>query len=159
MEVPALQGMTIERGLLTMEKPALKSEQHKSLRIGIPREVSNEERRVSLAPSGISTLVGNGREVFIEKQAGAQAHFSDEAYIEAGAEVMEDPADVYSRCELIVKVGPPCDEEWGLLQEEQILISALHLGGTSPEFLRRLMDLGITGIGFEFIRGYSAAQR
>src|SRR5690606_7396722 len=53
---------------------------------------------------------------------------------------------------LIVKVGPPVGEELDLLQEKQILISALHLGHTTPEFLKQLMELRVTGIGFEFIR-------
>jgi len=135
-----------------MEQRAPLREQNTSLRIGIPREVSNEERRVALAPSGVSTLVANGHEVYVEKQAGLQAHFTDEKYSEAGAEVIEAPADLYSKCELIVKVGPPSAEELALLQEKQILISALHLGDTSPDFLRCLMEQGITGIGFEFIR-------
>ncbi len=152
MEVPALQGFTLERGLLTMEKPLRTREGQTSLRIGVPREVSNEERRVSLSPSGVRTLVANGHEVYVENGAGAQAHFSDVQYAEAGGEIMTSPADLYGKCELIVKVGPPSDEELDYLQEKQILISALHLGGTSPVFLRRLMDLGITGIGFEFIR-------
>ncbi|GIV59897.1 alanine dehydrogenase [Rhodocaloribacter litoris] len=152
MEVPALQSFALEGGLLTMEKPLRVGERHTSLRIGIPREISNEERRVSLAPSGVSTLVANRHEVYVEKGAGEQAHFSDERYAEAGAELVENSADLYSKCELIVKVGPPCEEELSLLQEKQILISALHLGDTSPAFLRRLMELNITGIGFEFIR-------
>ncbi|RMF54125.1 MAG: alanine dehydrogenase, partial [Bacteroidetes bacterium] len=152
MEVPALQSFALEGGLLTMEKPLRVGERHTSLRIGIPREISNEERRVALAPGGIQTLVANRHEVYVEKGAGEQAHFSDERYAEAGAELVESSADLYSKCELIVKVGPPCEEELALLQEKQILISALHLGGTSPAFLRRLMELNITGIGFEFIR-------
>lgn len=152
MEVPSLQGVSIEHGMLTMEKPLELSEQHRQLTIGIPREVSNEERRVSISPSGVSSLVSNGHSVFVEKDAGSQAHFSDAEYSDAGATIVQNPEDVYSQSELIVKVGPPCDDELGLLQEKQILISALHLGGTSPEFLNRLMTLGITGIGFEFIR-------
>ncbi len=152
MEIPALKGLTIERGLMTMEKPYSRREQHTSLRIGIPREVSNEERRVSLTPSGVSTLVADGHEVFVEKEAGLQAHFNDSGYAEAGAELVDSAADLYSKSNLIVKVGPPGGAELDLLQEKQIVISALHLGGTTPDFLRRLMEQGITGIGFEFIR-------
>jgi len=137
---------------MTMEKPLLMHEQHTSLRIGIPREISNEERRVALAPGGVSALVANGHEVFIETGAGLQAHFSDRSYVDAGAELVDSPEALYSQCNLIVKVGPPVGEELGYLQEKQILISALHLGGTTPDFLMRLMELGITGIGFEFIR-------
>lgn len=152
MEIPSLQGLSIDPGLLTMEKPVSLSEKHTSLRIGVPREVSNEERRVALAPLGVAGLVANGHEVFVEKAAGHQAHFTDAEYAEMGGEIVDAPADLYGKCNLIVKVGPPSGEELDFLQEKQILISALHLGHTTPEFLHRLMDLRITAIGFEFIR-------
>lgn len=152
MEVPALQGLALEHGLLTMEKSVASQEGRSSLRIGIPREVSNEERRVALAPSGVHTLVQAGHEVCVEAKAGKDAHFSDQAYADAGAEIVDDSGALYSRSQLIAKVGPPTPEELALLQEKQTLVSALHLGNTTPDFLRRLMDLGITGIGFEFIR-------
>ncbi len=152
MEIPSLQGLERERGLMTMEKPLKKEDEHQSLRIGVPREVANEERRVALAPSGASALVANGHEVYVEQGAGRQAHFQDEEYTESGAELIKSPDDLYGHCDLIVKVGPPNDEEMDLLQERQILLSALNLGGTTPDFLRHLMRLKITGIGFEFIR-------
>lgn len=152
MEVPSLQGLGIEYGLLTMEKRAKLSEKHRVLRIAIPKEISNEERRVAVSPAGVHTLVSNGHEVMIGADAGEAAHFPDIEYADAGAQVESDTATLYGACELIVKVGPPSEEELKLLQEKQILISALHLGETTPDFLKRLMDLGITGIGFEFIR-------
>ncbi len=152
MEVPSLQGLSIEHGLLTMEKPARLGDAERSLRIAVPREVSNEERRVALAPGGVGALVANGHEVFVEVDAGTQAHFTDKEYAEAGGEMVHSAVDLYNKAELVVKVGPPSDEELSYLHEKQILVSALHLGGTSPEFLKRLMNLGITGIGFEFIR-------
>ena len=137
---------------MTMEKPMKEGEEHQSLRIGVPREVANEERRVAIAPSGVSALVGGGHDVFVEEGAGRQAHFQDNEYEESGAELVDDPGDLYERSDLVVKVGPPDEDEMDLLQEGQILISALNLGGTTPEFLHHLMRLRITGIGFEFIR-------
>lgn len=152
MEVPSLQGLGIEHGLLTKEKRHALSEKHQVLRIAIPREVSNEERRVSVSPVGVRTLVANGHKVYVGAGAGESAHFSDVEYADSGAEVVENAADLFSNCDLIVKVGPPSTEEWNLMQERQILISALHLGGTSPTYLKRLMELCVTAIGFEFIR-------
>ena len=152
MEIPSLQGFEREHGLMTIEKPLKESDSHQSLRIGVPREVANEERRVALAPSGTSALVSNGHDVYVEQGAGRQAHFQDDEYAEAGADMVEDPGDLYEQCDLIVKVGPPDNEEMTLLQEGQILLSALNLGGTTPEFLHHLMRMRITGIGFEFIR-------
>jgi alanine dehydrogenase len=152
MEIPALQGLALERGLMTMEKPLPSREQQRSLRIGVPKESSNEERRVSLTPSGVGVLVADGHEVFVEAGAGDAAHFDDQGYSEAGAQIVKSAADVYSKTELIVKVGPPCGDEMDLLQEKQTVISALHLGNTTVDFLQHLMELRITGIGFEFIR-------
>ncbi len=152
MEVPSLQGLGIEHGLLTKEKRRALKEKHRSLRIAIPREVSNEERRVAISPAGVRALVADDHQVYVGAGAGESAHFSDTEYADAGAQMVQDPADLFSSCELIVKVGPPSSEEWNLMQEKQILISALHLGGTSPTFLKRLMELCVTGIGFEFIR-------
>jgi len=151
MEVPALQGLS-QRRLQPLAETLPTSQERESLKIGVPREVRGEEWRVALAPSGAQALVAGGHEVFVEKEAGRQAHFDDMEYTEAGAEVMGAPEDLYGEADLIVKVGPPGEDELDLLQENQILISALHLGGLSPTFLRRLMQLRVTGIGFEFIR-------
>ncbi len=152
MEIPSLQGLTAEQRLMTMEQRLPQRSERKSLRIGVPREMRGEERRVALAPSGVSALVADGHAVYVEKGAGRQAHFGDEEYAEAGGELVEAPEDLYSQCRLIVKVGPPGDDELDFLHEQQLLISALHLGSATPTFLRRLMELRITGIGFEFMR-------
>ena len=117
MEVPSLQGIKIESGLLTMEKRARVGERKQSLRIGIPGEISNEERRVSISPSGVGTLVANGHEVAVERGAGNGANFADSEYSEAGAEILDSVSELYARSNLIVKVGPPNRDELGYLQE------------------------------------------
>ena len=137
---------------MTQEKPLKQDDEQESLRIGVPREVGNEEQRVALAPSGTGALVANGHEVYVEEGAGHEAHFQNDEYVDAGAELVSAPDDLYERSDLIVKVGPPVEDEMDLLQEGQILLSALNLGGTTAEFLHHLMRLQITGIGFEFIR-------
>lgn len=152
MELPSLKSLSLETGLMTREKPQPLQEKQMALRIGVPREVTNEERRVALSPSGVATLVENGHAVYVETTAGDQAHFGDQEYADAGATIVISSADLYSQANLVAKVGPPSNEELPLLQEKQLLISALHLGNTTPYFLRRLMELSITGIGFEFIR-------
>ncbi len=152
MEVPAIQGLRSGEALMPMEQPLKLKEGKTSLRIGIPREVSDEECRVALAPSGVATLVASGHQVYIEDEAGASAHFANQEYVEVGAEVVESPEEVYSTSDLVVKVYPPTEAELEYLQEDQILVSALHLGNMSAHFLKRLMELRITGIGFEFIR-------
>ncbi|MEM1096541.1 MAG: alanine dehydrogenase [Bacteroidota bacterium] len=152
MEVPALRGLEIDPSLLVQEQAVAVAERTSSLRIGVPREVSNEERRVALAPSGVIALVADGHEVYVEKDAGAQAHLTDAEYADAGATIAPTPEALYAAADLIVKVGPLTESELDYLQEKQLIISALHLGNASPEFFKRLMDLSITGIGFEFMR-------
>ncbi|MEQ9103222.1 MAG: alanine dehydrogenase [Rhodothermales bacterium] len=152
MEIPALQGLGLEHGILTKEKRQKVGTHENALLIGVPREVSNEERRVAISPAGVQALVADGHRVLLGKGAGEGANFPDAQYADVGADIVADPADLYAKSQLIVKVGPPCDEEIDFLQEKQILISALHLGAANPQFVKRLMELGVTGIGFEFIR-------
>jgi alanine dehydrogenase len=152
MEIPSLQGLRIETELMTAEKPQELSEKHMALRVGVPREMSNEERRVAMAPSGVVALIAEGHEVLVQSGAGDSAHFADTEYSDAGAQLVADAAELYSKSNLIAKVGPPAGDELMLIQEKQIIISALHLGNTSPDYLRRLMEMRVTGIGFEFIR-------
>ncbi|MDX1530688.1 MAG: alanine dehydrogenase [Rhodothermales bacterium] len=151
MEIPSIQGFGTERALVPLEKPLAVKEQQRTLRIGVPKEVSNEERRVALAPYGVSILAAAGHEVAVERGAGEGAHFSDDEYAEAGADIVGGPGELYARSELVAKVFPPTEDETGMMQEKQVLISALHLGNANPDFLRRLMALRVTGIGFEFI--------
>ncbi len=107
MEIPALQGLKLEPGLRTMESPLGLRERHKAFRIGVPREVANEERRVALSPGGVTALVAYGNEVFVETEAGLQAHFPDNEYDEAGATIASSPEDLYSNCSLSSRSGRP----------------------------------------------------
>lgn len=149
MEIPAIQGL--DPTLVTLEKPAHVGATQQRLRIGVPSEAPNAERRVALAPSAAGLLVAHGHEVRIEAGAGAGAQFADVAYADAGCEVVPAAADVYTASDLIAKVFPPRPDEAELMQERQVLVSALHLGGLTPDLLRALMELRVTGIGFEFI--------
>ena len=151
MEIPAIQGLQIEKTLLPLERPAAVSERHQRLRVGIPSEAQNDERRVALAPYAAGLLVANGHEVRIEAGAGEAAQFADAEYAEFGCEVVEGAGAVYAASDLIAKVSPPRPDEIAMLRERTVVFSALHLGGLSPETLKGLMDLRATGIGFEFI--------
>lgn len=151
MDIKPLE--TEKIGIQTLEKQLMKSESKISLKIGLPREVSNDERRICLTPGGVSVLKANGHEVFMEKDAGAEANFTDKDYADAGAEIAYSIDEVYKKSEMIVKVAPPCADELDLLDNKQILLSALHLGNATEEFIETLIDKSITAIGFEFIKG------
>ncbi|MGD8427640.1 MAG: alanine dehydrogenase [Balneolaceae bacterium] len=140
-------------GIQTLEKQLMKFESKISLKIGLPKEVSDDERRICLTPGGVSVLVANGHEVFIEKGAGTEANFSDQEFADAGAEIAYGIDEIYKKSEMIVKVAPPTESEFDLLEENHILLSALHLGNTTEEFIEILIKKAITAIGFEFIKG------
>ncbi|MBO6792602.1 MAG: alanine dehydrogenase [Balneolaceae bacterium] len=144
---------TEQIGLKTLEKHLIRSRSEVSLKIGIPREHSNDERRVCLTPGGVAILKANGHDIYIEKGAGDEAKFSDRDYADSGAEIAFSSEDVFKKSELILKVAPLSDEEIEYVQPNQSIISALHLGNQKPEYFEALTKKSITGIGYEFIRG------
>jgi alanine dehydrogenase len=144
---------TEQIGIQTLEQRLMKSESNISLKIGLPKEVSNDERRICLTPGGVSVLVANGHQVFIEQDAGAEANFTDQEFADAGAEVAYSIDEIYQKSEMIVKVAPPSASEFELLEHDQVLLSALHLGNATEEFIDLLIKKSITAIGFEFIKG------
>lgn len=144
---------TEKMGIQTLEQRLMKSESNISLKIGLPREVSNDERRICLTPGGVSVLVSNGHEVFIEQDAGAEGNFTNQEFADAGAEIALSIDEVYEKSDMIVKVAPPSESEMELLEQDQTLLSALHLGNATEEFIDVLIDKSITAIGFEFIKG------
>ncbi|HIG76190.1 MAG TPA: alanine dehydrogenase, partial [Bacteroidetes bacterium] len=133
MEIPSIQGLQAEVGLLPLEKEREVSEAKRRLRIGVPSEEPNCERRVALAPYAVALLTGAGHEVRIESGAGEAAQFSDHDYAEAGAEVVEGAGQVFGESDLVVKVFPPREEELAMMKERQVLVSALHLGNITPD--------------------------
>lgn len=143
---------TEQIGIKTLEKSLMKSRTNRSLKIGLPKETSNDERRISLTPGGVSILTANGHEIVVEKNAGIDAHFSDRDYEEAGAVIAYSAEELFRTSEMIVKVAPPTKTELSWMQPNQILLSALHLGHTSQEFMNTLINKGICAIGYEFLK-------
>lgn len=139
-------------GIKTLERWLIKPEKTMNISLGIPRERTNDERRVALSPAGVKILTENGIRVTIEQQAGSASHFQDQEYAEAGAAVTESLDELYAKSNVIVKVSPPHEHEIPLLRQEQILISALHLGSIQPSLVKALLDKKITAMGFEFIQ-------
>jgi alanine dehydrogenase len=131
----------------------MKSESNISLKIGLPKEVSNDERRICLTPGGVSVLVSNGHEAFIEQDAGEEANFTNQEFADAGAEIALSIDAVYNKSDMIVTVAPPSKSGLELLEHDHTLLSALHLGNTTEEFINILIEKAITAIGFEFIKG------
>ncbi len=151
MEINPLE--TEQLGIKTLEKQLIKSDSNRSLKIGLPKEISNDESRISLTPAGVSVLTANGHEIFIEQKAGEAANFSDREYADAGAEISLSVDDLYKKSEMILKVAPPSPDEYKFLRQDHLLFSALHIGNTTEEFLTTLTKNCIAAIGYEFIQG------
>ena len=123
-----------------------------SLNIGIPREISFQENRVSLVPDDVALLVNHGHQVVIETGAGKNANFQDNDYSEAGGRIAYSPEELYKNAEIILKVAPPSLAEIEFMQPKQTLISTLQLPAQPENFLRRLIDKKITALAFEWIK-------
>lgn len=139
-----------ESALYPQEQLAkVKSKSH-SLFIGIPKEISRQENRVSLTPEAVSVIVNNGHEVWVETGAGAKAKYTDNAYSEAGAMIVDSAAEVY-KAHIILKIEPPTFAEIDLMKLNQVLISALQSGSQDVEYFKRLASKKIVGLAYEFI--------
>lgn len=144
---------TEQIGLKTLEKHLIRSKSKVSLKIGLPKEISNDERRISLTPGGVSILRANGHEIYLQKNAGEDANFTDQEYADAGAEIAYSAEDVFKKSELILKISPLTEEELDYLEPDQSIISALHMGSQKEMYLETLTQKSITGIAYEFIKG------
>jgi alanine dehydrogenase len=119
--------------------------------VGIPKEIKEEENRVAITPSGVAALVSHGHEVLIEQQAGRGSRFSNRAYAESGATIVDSAAEVWTRAEMVMKVKEPIPSEFAYLRPGLILFTYLHLAA-NPELTRILRDQKVTSIGYETIQ-------
>jgi len=96
------------------------------MKIGIPKEIKNNESRVALTPSGAKTLVQHGHTVMVETHAGENSGFTDLQYIKAGAEIIPTAAEVYAAAEMIMKVKEPIACEYKLIRPNQLVFTYFH---------------------------------
>lgn len=118
--------------------------------VGIPKEIKVQEHRVGMTPAGVRSLVEDGHRVLVERAAGSGSGFADESYLQAGAELVADPAALYAAAELVVKVKEPLAVEYPLLRRDQILFTYLHLAAV-PELGEALLASGCSAIGYETV--------
>ena len=120
------------------------------MKIGIPREIKQNEGRVALIPYAVAELTKAGHKVYIASSAGDASGYPDAAYQQVGAEVLETSQAVYESSGLIVKVKEPVADELNWLKPHHTLFSFLHLAAM-PALLAKLCDIGLTAIGFETV--------
>lgn len=121
------------------------------MRIGVPTEVKDQERRVALTPAGAHELVARGHEVLIQRGAGLGSSLPDEEYEEAGAVVVETADETWAEAELVLKVKEPIEEEYHRLREGLTLFTYLHLAADRP-CTDALLESGTTAIAYETVQ-------
>jgi NAD(P) transhydrogenase subunit alpha len=126
------------------------------MKVGVPKEIAEGERRVSLVPETVGRMVKDGYEVFVESGAG-QDYNLDEDYEEAGAQIASEASEVYDKADIIVKVSAPTEDEVGYMHEAQVLVCSLD-GTTYPELVKQLADAGVTVFSHELVPRTGAAQ-
>lgn len=121
------------------------------MEFGVPREVREMEMRVGLTPAGVLALTNANHIVYVEKEAGIAAGFSDEAYRHAGAQIVYSAQEVYGRSQIIAKITRPTSEEHKLFRHNQTIFSFLHLHSSSSDLLEALEAQEVTAVSYELI--------
>lgn len=119
--------------------------------VGILKEIKALENRVSMTPSGVEMMKMKRHAVLVEKGAGLGSGFSDEAYAEAGAEIVPDAKQIYARAEMVMHVKEPLSSEYALIRPGQIVFTYLHLAA-SEELTRALIASRSVCIAYETIQ-------
>lgn len=119
--------------------------------VGIPKEIKPEENRVAMTPAGAEVMRMKGHAVLVEKTAGVASGFSDEAYLAAGAELVETPQEIYARAEMVMHVKEPLASEYDLLRPDQIVFTYLHLAA-NRELTEAMINSGCIAIAYETIQ-------
>ncbi|BDQ00460.1 alanine dehydrogenase [Aquiluna sp. KACHI24] len=120
------------------------------MKIGVPKEVKNNESRVAMTPAGVHELVRRGHQVSVEHNAGVGSGFSDSEYEAAGAQIVATAKEAWS-CELVVKVKEPIAQEYPLMVPGQLLFTYLHLAA-SKECTDALLSNRVTAIAYETVQ-------
>ncbi|MDI1257419.1 MAG: alanine dehydrogenase [Flavobacterium sp.] len=120
------------------------------MKIGVPKEIKNNESRVGLTPAGVFELVKNNHTVYIQNTAGEGSGFFDDDYIAAGAQMLAKAEDVFFNSDMIVKVKEPVAEEYPLIKENQIVFTYFHFA-SSKELTDAMIQSKSVCIAYETV--------
>ncbi len=118
--------------------------------IGVPKEIKLQEHRIGLTPESVLVLTNKGHNVLVQENGGFEAGFTNEDYKKAGAEIINDPEEIFDKAELIVKVKEPQIEEVKMIRENQIIYTYLHLAA-AKELTKGLIDSKSICIAYETV--------
>ena len=119
--------------------------------IGILKEIKAEENRVSMTPAGAEIMKQNGHTVLVEKNAGIGSGYQDSGYLKSGAEIVDTPAEIYNRSDMVMHVKEPLPSEYELIRENQIVFTYLHLAA-AEKLTRALIKSKSINIAYETIQ-------
>ncbi len=128
------------------------------MKVNIPKEKNDFERRVSITPDVAQSLIKAGFEVNVEKDAGLNSYFDNAAYLAAGAKIIDDPKAIYTDADVILKVNAPSPEEISFMKKDSILISMMY-ASTNKEVVDACMKAGISAFSMDAIPRISRAQK
>ena len=120
------------------------------MKVGVPKEIKNNENRVGMTPSGVAELIKHGHTVFVQHTAGEGSGFSDDAYVRVGAQILPAIEDVYARADMIVKVKEPIEPEYALVRQGQVVFTYFHFA-CEEELTRAMMKSGAVCIAYETV--------
>lgn len=118
--------------------------------IGVPKEIKTHENRVALLPGGVMKMKNNGHEVLVEKGAGVGSGFPDEAYVSAGAKIIDDVESLWDKAEMIMKVKEPIEREYSRMKKDQIIFTYFHFAA-SRALTEAVVKSGSVAIAYETV--------
>ncbi len=142
--------------LMPQEEMLEYAPQKNKLIIGVPKELSPNENRVSLVPEAVKLLVDNGNKVIIEAAAGEGAKFSNEQFAASGANIVNSAEEAY-QSDIILKVAPPLESELKMIGRHKVLFSSIFLPNSTKSFFTKLISNKSIAIAYEYIQDKSGA--
>jgi len=121
------------------------------MKIGIPKEIKNNESRVGMTPAGVATLVSHGHHVVVQHTAGQGSGFADEDYTKVGATILPSIEDVYAQADMIVKVKEPIEPEYKLIRKDQLLFTYFHFACDRP-LTEAMISSGAVCLAYETVQ-------
>lgn len=120
------------------------------MKIGIPKEIKNNENRVAMTPAGVVQLVARGHQVYIQSTTGEGSGFCDEDYLLAGATILPSIDQVYKSSQMIMKVKEPIEQEYELIHSHHIIFTYFHFA-SSEKLTRAMIASGAVCIAYETV--------
>ena len=121
------------------------------MKVGIPKEIKNNENRVGMMPAGVAAMTARGHEVYVQHTAGDGSGFSDDEYVGAGAKIVPTIEDVYREAEMIVKVKEPIEPEYNLVRKGQLLFTYFHFA-CEKELTDAMLKSGAVCLAYETVQ-------